>query len=89
MSSPLRSLIACGTKLWLDSIDPDLVGDPEREKPRDPVDPLETTVSPVVVGDHVKGQEERDAGRRRRDPADPIISMARDEQQDRHPDDGA
>ena len=25
MSSPLRSLIACGTKLWLDSIDPDLV----------------------------------------------------------------
>src|SRR5438876_10762043 len=25
MASPLRSLIACGTKLWLDSIDPDLV----------------------------------------------------------------
>lgn len=25
MSSPLRSLIAAGTKLWLDSIDPDLV----------------------------------------------------------------
>jgi transaldolase len=25
MTSPLRSLIACGTKLWLDSIDPDLV----------------------------------------------------------------
>ena len=25
MSSPLRSLIECGTKLWLDSIDPDLV----------------------------------------------------------------
>jgi len=25
MSSPLRSLIACGTKLWLDSIDPELV----------------------------------------------------------------
>jgi len=25
MSSPLRSLIACGTKIWLDSIDPDLV----------------------------------------------------------------
>jgi transaldolase len=25
MSSPLKSLIACGTKLWLDSIDPDLV----------------------------------------------------------------
>jgi transaldolase len=25
MSSPLRSLIECGTKLWLDSIDPELV----------------------------------------------------------------
>ena len=25
MSSPLRSLISTGTKLWLDSIDPDLV----------------------------------------------------------------
>jgi transaldolase len=25
MSSPLASLIACGTKLWLDSVDPDLV----------------------------------------------------------------
>ena len=25
MASPLKSLIACGTKLWLDSIDPDLV----------------------------------------------------------------
>ena len=25
MPSPLESLIACGTKLWLDSIDPDLV----------------------------------------------------------------
>src|SRR5215467_12078234 len=25
MDSPLRSLIASGTKLWLDSIDPDLV----------------------------------------------------------------
>jgi transaldolase len=25
MASPLESLIACGTKLWLDSIDPDLV----------------------------------------------------------------
>ncbi|WP_432799708.1 transaldolase family protein [Poriferisphaera sp. WC338] len=25
MSSPLRSLVDCGTKLWLDSIDPDLV----------------------------------------------------------------
>lgn len=25
MTSPLRSLIACGTKLWLDSVDPELV----------------------------------------------------------------
>jgi transaldolase len=25
MTTPLRALIACGTKLWLDSIDPDLV----------------------------------------------------------------
>src|SRR5580700_8899934 len=25
MSTPLQSLVACGTKLWLDSIDPDLV----------------------------------------------------------------
>jgi transaldolase len=25
MSSPLRSLIACGTKIWLDSIDPELI----------------------------------------------------------------
>ena len=27
MTSPLRSLIASGTKLWLDSIDPDLVAE--------------------------------------------------------------
>ena len=25
MTTPLESLVACGTKLWLDSIDPDLV----------------------------------------------------------------
>ncbi|HZZ73181.1 MAG TPA: transaldolase family protein [Pirellulales bacterium] len=25
MASPLKSLIACGTKLWLDSVDPDLI----------------------------------------------------------------
>src|SRR6188508_3433340 len=25
MTSPLQSLVACGTKLWLDSIDPELV----------------------------------------------------------------
>lgn len=25
MASPLKSLVACGTKLWLDSVDPDLI----------------------------------------------------------------
>ena len=30
MTSPLESLIATGTKLWLDSVDPDLVQDEPR-----------------------------------------------------------
>ena len=48
MASPLRSLIACGTKLWLDSIDPDLV----RENRA--LGATGATSNPVIVSDLIK-----------------------------------
>ncbi len=48
MSSPLQSLIACGTKLWLDSIDPDLVRT-NRE-----LGATGATSNPVIISDLIK-----------------------------------
>src|SRR5262249_32119304 len=44
MTSPLRSLIASGTKLWLDSIDPDLV------KSNRALGATGATSNPIIVG---------------------------------------
>jgi len=48
MASPLRSLIACGTKLWLDSVDPDLV-----LKNR-ALGATGATSNPIIIGDLIK-----------------------------------
>jgi transaldolase len=48
MSSPLRSLIASGTKLWLDSIDPDLV---VRNRA---LGATGATSNPIIVSDLIK-----------------------------------
>jgi transaldolase len=55
MASPLRSLIASGTKLWLDSIDPDLV---ERNRA---LGATGATSNPIIIGDLIKtGRFDRD-----------------------------
>ena len=46
--SPLQSLIACGTKLWLDSIDPDLV------RANRALGATGATSNPIIVGDLIK-----------------------------------
>lgn len=48
MTSPLKSLIACGTKLWLDSVDPDLV-----TKNRQ-MGATGATSNPIIISDLVK-----------------------------------
>ncbi len=48
MASPLRSLIATGTKLWLDSIDPDLV------KSNRALGATGATSNPIIVSDLLK-----------------------------------
>ena len=48
MISPLQSLIATGTKLWLDSVDPDLVKT-NRALGRDGA-----TSNPIIISDLVK-----------------------------------
>ncbi len=48
MPSPLQSLIACGTKLWLDSIDPDLVVANRR------LGATGATSNPIIVTDLIK-----------------------------------
>ncbi|HEV3342160.1 MAG TPA: transaldolase family protein, partial [Pirellulales bacterium] len=48
MASPLKSLIACGTKLWLDSIDPDLVVENRR------LGATGATSNPIIVADLIK-----------------------------------
>jgi len=55
MSAALESLIACGTKLWLDSIDPDLV------KSNRAAGATGATSNPVIVADLLKtGRFDRD-----------------------------
>jgi transaldolase len=46
--SPLRSLVACGTKLWLDSIDPDLVRKNRAEGATG------ATSNPVIISDLIR-----------------------------------
>jgi transaldolase len=48
MTSPLQSLIACGTKLWLDSIDPDFV------KRNRALGATGATSNPIIVSDLIK-----------------------------------
>lgn len=48
MPTPLESLIACGTKLWLDSIDPDLV------RSNRALGATGATSNPVIVSDLIK-----------------------------------
>lgn len=55
MSSPLQSLIATGTKLWLDSIDPDLV---KTNRARGATG---ATSNPIIISDLIKtGQFDND-----------------------------
>jgi transaldolase len=46
--TPLESLVACGTKLWLDSIDPDLV------RSNRALGATGATSNPIIVGDLIK-----------------------------------
>ena len=48
MTSPLESLIACGTKLWLDSIDPDLVLKNRK------LGATGATSNPIIISDLIK-----------------------------------
>jgi transaldolase len=48
MSSPLKSLIACGTKLWLDSVDPELVTSNRK------LGATGATSNPIIVSDLIK-----------------------------------
>lgn len=55
MTSPIQSLIACGTKLWLDSVDPDLVRS-NRE-----MGATGATSNPIIIADLIKsGRFDRD-----------------------------
>jgi transaldolase len=55
MSSPLQSLIQCGTKLWLDSIDPELV------KTNRALGATGATSNPIIIADLIKsGRFDRD-----------------------------
>jgi transaldolase len=48
MTSPLQTLIGCGTKLWLDSIDPDLVA---RDRA---LGATGATSNPIIIADLIK-----------------------------------
>src|ERR1700693_128053 len=48
MPSPLQTLIAAGTKLWLDSIDPDLV------KRNRALGATGATSNPIIIADLIK-----------------------------------
>jgi len=62
MTSPLRSLIASGTKLWLDSIDPELV---QRNRA---LGATGATSNPIIIGDLIKtGRFDSDLQRLMRD----------------------
>lgn len=48
MTTPLQSLVACGTKVWLDSIDPDLV---RRDRA---LGATGATSNPIIIADLIK-----------------------------------
>src|SRR5438477_4812997 len=48
MTSPLRSLIACGTKLWLDSVDPKEIAHNRA------LGATGATSNPIIIADLVK-----------------------------------
>src|SRR5438105_3564016 len=48
MTSPLKSLIACGTKVWLDSIDPDLI------RSNRALGATGATSNPIIISDLIK-----------------------------------
>src|SRR5436190_12853968 len=48
LMSPLQSLVACGTKLWLDSIDPDLV---KRDRAEGATG---ATSNPIIISDLIR-----------------------------------
>ena len=48
MASPLQSLIDCGTTLWLDSIDPDLVAE------NFSLGITGATSNPIIIADLIK-----------------------------------
>src|SRR5437763_10563355 len=48
MTTPLQSLVACGTKLWLDSVDPDEV---ERNRA---IGATGATSNPIIIADLIK-----------------------------------
>lgn len=48
MTSPLASLIACGTKLWLDSVDPDLVATNRK------LGATGATSNPIIISNLIK-----------------------------------
>jgi transaldolase len=48
MTSPLQTLIACGTKLWLDSVDPDLI---QRNRA---LGATGATSNPIIIADLIK-----------------------------------
>jgi transaldolase len=65
MNSPLESLIATGTKLWLDSIDPDLV------KLNRSLGATGATSNPIIISDLIKtGRFDRQLDKLIRDGAD-------------------
>jgi transaldolase len=68
MSSPLKSLIASGTKLWLDSIDPDLV------KKNRALGATGATSNPIIVSDLIKtGRFDQDMQRFFKDGLDDSV----------------
>lgn len=48
MTTPLESLVACGTKLWLDSVDPDLVKQNKQNGATG------ATSNPIIISDLIK-----------------------------------
>ncbi len=58
MTSPLRSLVATGTKLWLDSVDPDLI------KSNRALGATGATSNPIIISDLIEsGRFDKDLGR--------------------------
>jgi transaldolase len=58
MTSPLRSLVAAGTKLWLDSVDPDLI------KSNRALGATGATSNPIIIADLIKtGRFDKDLAR--------------------------